>query len=557
MSFTDPSSYISIRTGISGLIGIANIEQYVSVNNYFDEQVGQNSFTHYWSLGVEEQYYAIFPLLILALTRVEQRIGRALIIVVPMLASFVAYVVGTYSGWTEATFYLLPFRYWEIGIGVALAFLGTMRDYLSDVAKKAVVLIGVLTICIMFSTGDETSTVALTLVISSTVIVVQMLKGWTAQDGVTLRFAASIGRRSYSLYLVHWVLLVVVRSAVELDFSNIFLFALLTLTLAELNYRFVELRFLRETTTPRFRNAGIFFTGSLALLLIIGFITRQDQMVGQQGSTLIGSERYQSCTNENSKRWLVGDSHADRYSNILAVYYSDDCIQIRDSTTQYGLFFDLVGGNPRHVKFGDGESFMQRVKNERPTEIWIVNYLQGLFQDQRDVYQSADWTIDNYDLPGEDTNQWRSGLDYLIARYEQLLEAAAEVGTNVFIELPPPDFDWIGQGGLLWRDENKFCRPNGLLSGVRAEYAEVCVAYDTPAVVARSEVERRRYYIVSQLRELKTGHSNLRLIDPLDALCSRDQCSTHRDGLRLFEDDDHYSAAGQIEISKKLALLID
>ena len=60
----DPKPATSLRTGLYALFGISNIYLLSSATNYFAQSTDLNVFTHTWSLGVEEQFYFLFPALV-------------------------------------------------------------------------------------------------------------------------------------------------------------------------------------------------------------------------------------------------------------------------------------------------------------------------------------------------------------------------------------------------------------------------------------------------------------------------------------------------------------
>lgn len=122
----NPNPGLALQTGIASLIGASNILLYKLQTDYFASSTELNVFTHTWSLGVEEQFYIVYPFLFWAcgLGR-KQRQGRPTVFVgliaVLSLLSLLLYV-GLKPGNPDAAFYLMPSRFWEMGLGCLACF---------------------------------------------------------------------------------------------------------------------------------------------------------------------------------------------------------------------------------------------------------------------------------------------------------------------------------------------------------------------------------------------------------------------------------------------------
>lgn len=94
---------------------------FVRETGYFDSAEGMLPLLHTWTLGVEEQYYLIFPLLLLACLKWRQQAMLPMVAVLGGLSFVLALVLAT--SWPQGAFYLLPTRFWEFAIGAACALL--------------------------------------------------------------------------------------------------------------------------------------------------------------------------------------------------------------------------------------------------------------------------------------------------------------------------------------------------------------------------------------------------------------------------------------------------
>lgn len=174
-------------------------------DNYFAPEAETHPLLNYWSLGVEEQFYFVFPWLAILCLRFMR--GALLpVLVVVALASLIA------SQWMlsvspETAFYLLPFRAWEMLLGCILAVRGFPRPPNATIGG-ALALLGVgviLAVSLTYSSAMSfPGFAALAPVLGAALVIWGGETRNAVSDHIGMLPFGYIGRISYSLYLVHW-----------------------------------------------------------------------------------------------------------------------------------------------------------------------------------------------------------------------------------------------------------------------------------------------------------------------------------------------------------------
>lgn len=241
---------------------------------YFAPGTDTLPLLHTWSLAVEEQFYVLFPLLLMFLAR-RQKSAIPRTIVGLAIGSFALSVVGTYYA-PSATFYLLPSRAWELMIGALLAALPDRRPGRQWLCETAAVCgFGLILYSIFFYT-NKTRFPGLAAVppCLGAALIILSNGGKPTLVGrlLLLRPVVFIGLISYSLYLWHWPLLVFTKY-VSLESQSWELrvaLLLASVALAALSWKFVEAPFRKRLVCPRRPQIFALAGGSLAALLLLG-----------------------------------------------------------------------------------------------------------------------------------------------------------------------------------------------------------------------------------------------------------------------------------------------
>lgn len=229
--------------------------------NYFTPDTGLMPLLHTWSLAVEEQFYVVFPLLLISLRRFTEAAAlRAVVAVTVLSFGATQLVVGIDPA---ANFYLLPSRFWELGLGAAVALSGIAHRELSRSLRECFACFGVFLIGASYLSITEAQHYpgwATVPVVAGTALVIAFGRRDTLIGKcLSVRPLVAIGLCSYSLYLWHQPVFAFARMRMNDSLTPAGCLALISLCfgLAYLSWRYVERPFRNRA---RFSRTAIFAT---------------------------------------------------------------------------------------------------------------------------------------------------------------------------------------------------------------------------------------------------------------------------------------------------------
>lgn len=312
---------------------------------YFDVQAEFKPLLHLWSLAIEEQFYLFMPLL--ALLAWRRRIGLATVIMTVLAASFILNVVRVDAHRTS-TFFLPWTRFWELMLGVLLAYATVfpghqvgvaMRRLRTAVSPDMMAVAGaMLTVMPMpvISAGSNFPGWWATLpTVGTALLIAAGQDAWLNRKVFACRHVVYVGLISYPLYLWHWPLLSVARvvSAGDPPWGVLAAVVGLSCLLAALTYHWIEMpirrgRMRRQSAAAWLIGASVLvglggaaaYRGTLPAKSGGGDIEKIDAAIGEweyPGSdmekTVVRDKVVWRSGKEGPATLFLGDSNVEQY----------------------------------------------------------------------------------------------------------------------------------------------------------------------------------------------------------------------------------------------------
>ena len=243
---TDPNS--SLITGATALFGVSNIYLLHESTNYFGLDASLNTFTQTWSLGIEEQFYLIFPAVAWWLMARDQNKARRGIrpIFLAVLTGLI--VLSLYSFFKacltdpNAAYFLTKTRLWELLAGAVLFEL--RRNRTSQGRDRQSNPIAILPLALLIIALGQTADKAIFAIPVTVIATTSLLWALEQPSWVkkVLMFSPlrQLGLISYSLYLWHWSVLCLARWTVGTEGWWLLVLIVLMLGLAIASHRWIE-----------------------------------------------------------------------------------------------------------------------------------------------------------------------------------------------------------------------------------------------------------------------------------------------------------------------------
>ena len=574
---------------------------------FFSRDVEASPLQHYWSLAVEEQFYVVWPLLLLAclaLVRAARsrrgsagglRPGRPLprraiaaMLVVLTAASFSWSVLHT-TGDAPAAYFSTLTRAWELGVG-ALAALVTARvtRHLTRVSASALAaagLLAVLAACLWFSPGTPFPGYAAALPVLGTAAV--LLAGAGRARPVTdllldNRLMRTIGDWSYSLYLWHWPALVLPEQALGRALVPAETAAALvaTVLLSAATFHLVETPFRtgRFAVRLRVRRGLVLYPASLVLVLgaSAGAWTWTESRSGEYGDNPAITADPSGSSSDRAEALVQASVEAARNGVEVPSDLNPDLYALPDSIADVGLcdyrtdVRDLcqrgdVIGDRRMVLIGDSHARAWIPAFDRIAETagWQTYYLV------KSQCTAAHVTVApvEEDAPFEECSEFHDWTQEQVRNLDpDLVVVASSPPVNgVFdasgtrqteVEAIAPLID-AGYDDLF-ADLGETARRTVLIRDVpkAAEAPGTCLSAENSLKMCAFEPQERSAAL-ADVAERSARDGGVQVVDPTSWLCFDGDCPAVIGGTLSYRDSDHLTTEYSASLAEALGEALD
>lgn len=487
-------------------------------NDYQNLDATPSPFIHYWSLAVEEQFYVVWPIFILLLSRYGKRAvfrGIAAVTFLSLLLSI--YQTQTSPIWA---FYSLPTRAWELGFGALLLFVPD-----TFWKNRFIPWFGVIGIALASIRFDEKTAfpgINALLPVVSTAVLIGSISIWPRafNDLSNNRISQWLGSISYPLYLWHWPALVLPSSALgrPLRIRERIFCIILTIILAHFTSKYIEQPIRHKKIAGK--RIYQFFAATTVISLVAGVI------ISFSSSSMIT---------------VKGTDYRFNLVEVMQkpAVYGDDCHSNYGETESGECTYGDLNSETTIVLYGDSHAAQ-----------WFPTLLRLANEKGFKLVSLTKSACPSVDVPRADQGAYKNvhcetWRDKSVERIKQIRPAAVILSSYQYFT-PPSGYS----------DKNKWWKDGQerLLSSLRGSSDHLIYISDTPKplrdipnCLASRDVNSCNTTERTPVRIIR----GFEIIDPTPWLCTK-LCPAIQDGYVVYRDSSHISVAAALALKPQL-----
>lgn len=537
---SDPSG--SLKTGITSLFGLSNIALFWKSKDYFATPQQLNPFTQTWSLGVEMQFYIIFPLITWFTgfsCHKNKGIKNLLFFILFLSISSLIAFIYFYSNNQPAAYFLMPMRFWEIATGcisyLSLKKEGFLSKKLESISPSLVLA---LIVVIMFLPLSFAVISTILTVFFTALLIFCLNEGKAEFKLFTKKSIVHLGLISYPLYLWHWGIIAISHWTLGINWWSIPFQIGLIYLLSVFSYKFIETPLRQEDWNLGFSKT--IFRGTLVLIistsalmslektfskrLYLGnfnldknledyrfdydkqFCRNENKKLSEKNGFIVSMKCFGELENESKTLFFIGDSHnlslsmgaefvAKKTNSVLSYLRIPIFPEKRDKVINTSTYKEIISA----TKSGDIVFF-----TIRQTARFLPNWYE-------------------IDEKGKRRVEFKKWLAFL----EEFALDLSKKNTSLVISTPTPEF------------ANALTRK---CEGQNQQWFSKFNQQDCSIPLKFFIGENGKFsHLIQKIQEVESKYNNLYVFNALEVMCPNQMCIYSLNNKLLYRDDDHIS----------------
>jgi peptidoglycan/LPS O-acetylase OafA/YrhL len=540
-----PNDYIFYTTSLAASWGFAsNIFFSMLSWGYFGQRTEEFPLLHTWSLSVEEQFYFLFPVLLIILHRYfrKQMVGILVFfgIIFVGLSELKMREVGSY--------FLLPYRAHELIIGALVYFALRKKPSLSLIMSNLLAAVGITLIFgslfLLQKSVSFPGIHSLYPCIGAALVIYSGNSGSFVATALKNKVMVFTGLLSYSLYLWHWPLFSFLRyRQIDITFMVGAAVIAASFVLSFLTWKLVEIP-IRENKSIQFKTAFLhYYVAPAAVFMVVGgysyFTEGAPQRFSNDLRQLISSYSFERDLSRSCS------IRSNEYEGVTSDYLAGHC-----------AFGDLQKKRADILLFGDSHAHHFKPFVEKLSEnahLKGVYYVEGscAATDLFNGTETADQQPSTCEKRNADLLNMAGDFKYVVIASFWPYEGKEDIFKKD-LQAVVKKITSSGAIPVIFKDNPYY---NVDLSQCILFKKRGWISPDKDCNIPNSFVNKTQVAMNTVIDSIKVSYPSTIIIDPKAVMCNAIECATYIENIALYKDANHINTKAAILLAERYIAL--